>query len=158
MDAADPAAALAAALCVEEIYRGDLHIPSDSLTDVLLDVQRELREMFVDAMIAGCEAAMMLGRMRTAVRLVSQATIGYELREDVAACHIRALRRSGRRAEAERQYRRYVRLLDEQLNVAPSLALRLALFADDKGNDHGSSGNAHLMSDAHDVPKKPIDD
>lgn len=124
-DSVDPAHALEMARRAERIYAGDLYLPVGDATGYVASVQNELRELYADAMVAGGDAALTLGRERTAVRLASNALVANDLREDAVIVLIKALRASGRIAEADQQYRRYSgRLLRASGHADPSGRLR----------------------------------
>lgn len=124
-DGVDPVRALEMARRAERIYTGDLYLPASDATGYVASVQDELRELYADAMVAGGDAALALGRERTAVRLASNALVANDLREDAVIVLIKALKASGRAAEADQQYRRYSgRLLRASGHASPSGRLR----------------------------------
>lgn len=124
-DNVDHVRALEMARRAERIYVGDLYLPVSDATGYVASVQNELRELYADAMVAGGDAALALGRERTAVRLASNALSANDLREDAVIVLIKALRASGRAAEADQQYRRYSgRLLRAGGHACPSSRLR----------------------------------
>lgn len=124
-DSANPVHALEMARRAEKIYSGDLYLPASDATGYVASVQIELRELYADAMVAGGDAALALGRERTAVRLASNALVANDLREDAVIVLIKALKASGRMAEADQQYRRYSgRLLRASGHASPSGRLR----------------------------------
>ena len=124
-DSVDRMHALEMARRAEKIYAGDLYLPVNDATGYVASVQSELRELYADAMVAGGDAALALGRERTAVRLASNALVANDLREDAVIVLIKALKASGRAAEADQQYRRYSgRLLRANGHACPSGRLR----------------------------------
>lgn len=124
-DSTDPSRALEMARRAERLYVGDLYLPSVDATGFIANARSELRDLYADAMVAGGDAALSLGRERTAIRLASNALAINDLREDAVIILIRALRTSGRAVEAEQQYRRYSgRLLRANGHACPSERLR----------------------------------
>lgn len=124
-DSTDLVRALEMARRAEKIYAGDLYLPASDGTGYVASVRDELRELYADAMVAGGDAALSLGRDRTAVRLSSNALAANDLREDAVIVLIKALRASGRSVEADQQYRRYSgRLLRASGHAHPSSRLR----------------------------------
>lgn len=126
-DSDDDEATLRMARCVEKIYVGDLCLPATDATGYVAAVRDELRGLYVDAMVAGSEAALRLGQGRTATRMAKNATFVDEMREDAIIALVCALRSTGRDAEADRQYRRYAQRLARDGKGAPSRRLREAL-------------------------------
>lgn len=124
-DADDDERALELARRTEALYAGDLYLPPADATGFVAAMRDELRLLYSDAMAAGADAALQLGRMRTAARLARSALEADRLREDAVATLIRALRASGRQGEAEKCYREFVRHLAEE-GVAPSAWLTSA--------------------------------
>lgn len=125
-DEHDDTRALEMARRAEELYAGDLYLPAVDATGFVSARREELRELYADAMVAGSDAALRLGRRRTAVRLAQNALAINELREDAVIALVRGLRASGRNVEAEQQYRRYARRLMLTVKEPPSRILRRA--------------------------------
>ena len=111
----------------ERLYAGDLYLPSVDATGFIYDTREELRLLYADAMVAGAEAALRLGKSRTSTRLATNALAIDDLREDAVVALVRALKASGRAAEAEQQYRRYAGKLLRTSRRAPSKLLRRAV-------------------------------
>ena len=129
-DARDDMRALEMARRAEELYTGDLYLPAVDATGFVSARRDELRELYADAMVAGSDAALRLGRRRTAVRLAQNALAINELREDAVIALVRGLRASGRNVEAEQQYRRYARRLMLTVKEPPSRLLRRAALGE----------------------------
>ena len=108
----------------EGLYGGDLYMPSVDATGFVASTREELRRLYVDAMVAGADAALRLGRGRTAVRLATNALETDGMREDAVTSLVRALKASGRNAEADQQYRAYAARLMQAANRPPSKQLR----------------------------------
>lgn len=125
-DGTDDRTTLEMARRAERLYAGDLYLPAVDATGCVARARDELRGLYADAMVAGSDAALRLGQRRTAVRLAASALSTDELREDAAIALVRALRASGRNAEAEHQYRRFSRRLLQVAHRPPSKMLRRA--------------------------------
>ena len=120
---------------IDELYAGDLHVPSTDSTGYITACRAELRRLHADSMVAGAEAAFRLGRNHAATRFAEMALMSDDLREDAIIVLVRALRASGRAIEAERRYRAYSRRLVEKTDRPPSRMLRIAA-----GEDFGTEG------------------
>lgn len=126
-DCEDDERALRLARCVEKIYAGDLYMPSADATGFIAAAREELRGLYVDAMVAGSEAALRLGHGRTATRMARDALSVDDMREDAMIALVCALKASGRGQEADRQYRRYAQKLAQAERRRPSQRLSEAL-------------------------------
>ena len=93
--------------------------PADSSGFVELK-RAELKTLYVDAMVAGADAALRLERRRTASRLAANALAADDMREDAVIALVSALRADGRDLEADRQCRSYVRRLARKTGRSPS--------------------------------------
>lgn len=111
----------------EGLYGGDLYMPSVDATGFVASMREELRHLYVDAMVAGSDAALRLGRGRTAVRLATNALSADEMREDAVTSLVRALKASGRNAEAIQRYQAYAARLLQVADRPPSKQLRRAI-------------------------------
>lgn len=125
-DTGDDARAVAMARRAERLYVGDLYVPPVDATGYVMTTRDELRRLYGDAMVAGSDAALRLGKKRTATRLAMNALASDDMREDAVVSMVRALRASGRNVEADRQYQRYARRLMQSANRPPSRLLRRA--------------------------------
>lgn len=127
-DSVGDARACEAALRAEALYAGDLSAPA-MIEEMEFYTQKraELKRAYADAMVAGGEAALRLNKRRLAARLAANALMADELREDAAVLMIRALRQSGRGAEAMRRYQVYAKKLAQASGQVPSRQLREAL-------------------------------
>lgn len=125
-DGFDDARVVQMARRAEQLYAGDLYAPAMDATGFVAAAREELRRLYVDAMVAGADAALRLGQKRTATRLALDALSTDELREDAVIVLVRALRASGRNMEADQQYRRYARRLMQTTSRPPSRLLRRA--------------------------------
>ncbi|WP_165443476.1 BTAD domain-containing putative transcriptional regulator [Olsenella sp. Marseille-P4559] len=135
----DDERALEAVLRAEKIYAGDLFVPTRDVSGYVVARRLELRELYADAMVAGAEAALRLGRFRISARLADAATMADDLREDAAEVLIRALRASGRVFEAEQRYRRYAVRFVDRTHMPPPKRLRKAVDEGGHGEDGGSA-------------------
>ena len=124
IDGEDDATVVRVARQVEQLYVGDLYSPAADCTGFVAKCREELRSLYVDAMVAGSDAAMRLGRARTAARLAGNALEADGLREDAAIALVSSLMADGRELEAGRQYRRYARRLSQATGKSPSWRLR----------------------------------
>ena len=105
----------------------------------------ELRRLYGDAMVAGSDAALRLGKKRTATRLAMNALSSDDMREDAIVSMVRALRASGRNVEADRQYQRYARRLMQAANRPPSRLLRrVAGMAEEQGRRLGGESSVEV--------------
>lgn len=114
VESQDEVQALSMAQRAEAIYRGDLYQPAMDATGYVTATARKLRREYVDAMVAGGDAALRLGQKRTAARFASNALGVDELREDAVRILVDALRASGRSFEADQQARNYEQRLSEK--------------------------------------------
>ena len=126
----------------EKLYGGDLYMPSVDATGFVSARREELRALYADAMVAGADAAIKLGRSRTAVRMANNALSIDDMREDAVTALVRSLRASGRNAEAELQYRSYAGRLYQQAGRPPSKQLRRAM------GERGERRRSAVVSDA----------
>lgn len=133
----DDVSALEAALRAEKLYTGDLFVPTRDFTGYVVARRQELRELYADAMVAGAEAALRLGRYRISARLADAATTVDDLREDAVEVLIRSLRASGRVFEAEQRYKRYAVRFVDKTHMPPSKRLRKAISEKDLGREGG---------------------
>ena len=141
-DADEDERALALARQAEALYVGDLYLPMVDATGYIAATRDDLRRLYCDAMVAGADAALRLGRPRTAVRLTRNVLDGGDLREDAEATLVRALRESGRPLEAERAYLQFEsRLAEEGRDPSPWLLRSVGKTALPPGatDDPGSS-------------------
>ena len=123
-DCEDSARKVALARAAERIYEGDLCVPPEDATGYVGLMRAELRRTYVDAMVAGAEAALRVGERHTSVRMATSAVLADDLREDAVGALVLALRACGRDAEAERQYQSFERRLAQRENRGPSSVLR----------------------------------
>lgn len=133
-DTIDDVTAVEMARRVEGLYRGDLHVSGPDATGFVSAAKERLRVLYADAMVAGADAALRLGKRKTATRLATNATIADERREDAVVSLVQALRASGRVVEAEQHYRRYARRLAQTSERPPSRALRRAAGKGDESS------------------------
>lgn len=123
-DGEDDAEIVQMARRVERLYAGDLYVPSADRTGFIAAKREELRDLYVDAMVAGSDAALRLDRKRTAARLAANALEADAMREDAVVALASALRADGRDVEADRQCRSFVRRLAQATGSVPSWRLR----------------------------------
>lgn len=109
---------------VEKLYAGDLYAPPADRTGFVSAKRDELRTLYVDAMVAGSDAALHLGRKRTAARFASDAVAADDMREDAVIALVNALRADGRDIEADRHCRRYARRVNQVTGRPPSWRFR----------------------------------
>lgn len=123
VDGEDDAAVLQMARQVERLYAGDLYSPPADHSGFVALRREELRTLYVDAMVAGADAALRLERKRTASRFAANALAVDDMREDAVIALATALRADGRDVEADVQCRRYMRRLSQATGRAPSWRL-----------------------------------
>ena len=114
------------ALRAELLYAGDLCGLSEEIEDVLAGERSRLRTSYADAMVAGAEAALRLGKKRLAARFARNALASDRFREDAETVLQVALREGGRATEARRRYEMFVDLLAHESGRVPSRMLREA--------------------------------
>lgn len=144
-DTGDDARAVAMARRAERLYVGDLYVPPVDATGYVMTTRDELRRLYGDAMVAGSDAALRLGKKRTATRLAMNALTSDDMREDAVVSMVRALRASGRNVEADRQYQRYARRLMQSANRPPSRLLRRAAgIGEERGRRLSDEGSVEV--------------
>ena len=112
---------------------------------------RALEELRVAALEERIEADLEAGRHAVVASELSSLVSRYPLRERLRGQLILALYRGGRQAEALAAYREARRMLDEELGIEPSPALRdleLAILRHDPTLDLRPSARAALMPEA----------
>lgn len=125
-DNIDDVRAVEMARRAEQLYKGDLFVPPMDATGFVASLRERLRVLYADAMVAGADAALRLGKRRTAARLAGNALLADDQREDAEIAMVQALRASGRNAEADQHYRRYAHRLAKTAQREPSRLLRRA--------------------------------
>ena len=122
---------------VEELYRGNLVVPTRDSMGVVAARSEELNTMFADAMVAGSRAAHALGLKMMACRFARRAHEADSMREDAVRVLVVALCAAGRQVEAERMFEAYVGVVVDRTRMPPSRTLRedvRALFAQMRKN------------------------
>lgn len=109
---------------LEEGYPGNIVMPPDDPTGIFSRCHDELASLYVDAMLAGYEAALRTGRVTTAVRLARNASRGDSLREDAEEGVVRSLVAAGRAREARLHYESFARRLVTMAGTPPSTHMR----------------------------------
>ena len=109
---------------LEGRYTGNIAIPPSDPTGIFSKCHRDVAGLYSDAMVAGSEAAMRLGKATVSVRLARNAANIDPLREDVEECVVRALITAGRTREARFHYESYARKIISSMGVPPSSRLR----------------------------------
>jgi len=109
---------------LEGCFPGNIVMPSSDPTGLFSRCHHEIATLYADAMVAGSEAALRLGRATVAVRLARNAATTDPLREDVEEGVVRALIAAGRTREARLHYESYARKVIATLGVPPSARLR----------------------------------
>lgn len=114
------------ALCreIEDIYRGDLFVPPTDGMGLMGARARELRSLYVDAMIVGARAAVSLGMKTMACRFAHKAFDADDLREDGMRTLVTALCSAGRHVEAQKAFERFVGRVVDFTRQPPSRRLR----------------------------------
>lgn len=108
----------------DELYKGDLYLPSFDATGVFEARRERLRRLHSDAMIAGAEAALRLGKPREALWFAHDAEEPGSAREDVTNCLMQAYVDLGRPLDAEREYLDYAEKVIEGTSMPPSARIR----------------------------------
>ena len=106
------------------LYEGDLYVPPMDAEGTIERRRKELRNLYVDVLVSGAEAAFRNGSLRLAIRLCEQALLVDDAREDANACLVNSLYACGRINEAHDRTRAFnmrvgARLKDRQ-NPNPS--------------------------------------
>lgn len=114
------------ALCreIEDLYKGDLYIPTMDGMGIMQTRSTELRMLFADAMISGARAALRLDMRILACRFARRAHEADDVREDAIRILVAALCAAGRHVEAERYYERFVGRVVDLTRRPPSRLLR----------------------------------
>lgn len=120
----DPATTIRAARRAEELYGGDLCRPTVDASGLISARRVELRSLYVDALVAGADAALQTGRDGLAVSFGREAVCADDMREDAFMAYMRALKASGRGAEASAEYEKYARRVVRVRKLPPSRELR----------------------------------
>lgn len=147
-DSMDDVHAVEMARRVEQLYRGDLVVPSVDATGYVTSLRDKFRALYADAMVAGAGAALRLGKRRTAARFANNALLADDKREDAVIVLVQALRASGRTAEAEQHYRRFARRLAQASQQPTSQLLRLAAGEGRSGGSAKAAAPAERVSRA----------
>lgn len=122
---------------VEELYRGNLVVPTRDSMGVVAARSEELNGMFADAMVSGSRAAHALGLKMMACRFARRAHEADPMREDAVRVLVVALCAAGRQVEAEQMFEAYIGQVVDQTRMPPSRTLRedvRALFAQMRRN------------------------
>ena len=117
---------LIVALCrdIEDLYRGPLFVPPTDGVGIVGARARELQGLYVDAMVAGAEAAMRADMKPVSCRFARKAHEGDNMREDAVRVLLVALCEAGRQVEAEQAYEHYVSCVVDVTRRPPSRGLR----------------------------------
>ncbi len=109
---------------LESKFPGNIVIPPSDPTGTFAKCHDELAALYADAMVAGSEAAVRIGKATVAVRLARNASSASPLREDIEECILKALIAAGRMQEARSHYETYARNAIAEAGVPPSTRLR----------------------------------
>lgn len=109
---------------IEELYKGDLFVPSTDGIGLVERRSRELRELYADAMIAGSDAATHLGMKMLACRFARRAHSADDMREDAVRALVVSFCAAGRQLEAQRCYEGYASKVINMTRRPPSRGLR----------------------------------
>ena len=112
------------ASAMERLYAGGVDENLVLLGRAIGERAADLRNQYVDAVVAAGEAALRLGKTKLAVRYAMDAFRQGSLREDVMILLARALKAAGRGFEVRDYYGRFVRALMDERGDAPSDALQ----------------------------------
>ncbi|MGI6230654.1 MAG: AfsR/SARP family transcriptional regulator [Tractidigestivibacter sp.] len=140
----------------EDLYSGDLFVPSVDASGYVAARREELRSLYADVMVAGAEAATRLGRNRVAARLADSATSVDEYREDAIMALVNALKASGRGYEAEQRYHRYaLRSLELQ---KPSVGRKPRIFQQPDGPEPLKPGEPDAARQGENSQESPTNE
>lgn len=123
-DDGDDLACVRACCELEGRFPGNIVVPPSDPTGTFAKCHDELAALYADAMIAGSEAAVRIGKATIAVRLARNASSVSPLREDIEECILKALITAGRIQEARSHYEAYARNAIAEAGVPPSTRLR----------------------------------
>jgi DNA-binding SARP family transcriptional activator len=118
------------------------------LNEIVLGVQEERLELMVA-----------LGRHTAAVTELAALTSAHPVRERLRALHMKALSRSGRRADALQVYTDTRRVMVDELGIEPGSELRdlhQRLLAVDEPRPQPSAQQAHVPPPAQQPSRRPI--
>lgn len=116
-----------AAQRIDAIYRGDLYVPIQDVSGVMVTRAREYRKLYTDVMVLAAESALRLGKRRLSTHFAETANLCDAGREDAVCALISALKASGRADEAIRCYRAYTKRIARAHKRPPSMELRTAI-------------------------------
>lgn len=120
---------LATCARIQELYHGDLFVPSVDGAGIIEQRRIELRELYTDAMVLASSRALDLARPSLAVRYARIASEADPLREDAEIALVKALGASGRRMDAEHSYQEFAERMVGDMKRPPSRELRAAYQA-----------------------------
>ena len=92
----------------QDLYGGDLYISGMNPGSAMGRRRLELRNLYVDVLVAGAEAAFRSGSMRLSILLSEQALLVDELREDANSCLVDSLYSCGRSNEARDRAKQFL--------------------------------------------------
>lgn len=146
---------------IEQVYHGDLFVPSVDGAAIIEQRRQQLRDLYTDAMVLASTSALAVGRAPLAVHYAKVACTSDPLREDAEIALVRALGVSGRRVDAERSYQEFAERIVGGMKRPPSRELRDAYREVMEGTEGGSSHVEDVTFDGDeghpDVPEDDVD-
>ena len=107
-----------------KIYAGDLYCPANESTGLMILRREELRNIFVDSMLAATRAALRLGLGPKAAEFSRKAKSYAPLREDVMMARMQALHMTGRTSECAAEYEQFFRTMVVSTGEPPAAIVR----------------------------------
>ena len=107
-----------------DLYRGDLYVPSDADQGFFAARARELRDIYVDALVSGTDTVLSSGYAREALWLAKSAAMADARRQDTILRLLQAQVLAREFREAKGVYERYARYAVDVLDVLPSKEMR----------------------------------
>lgn len=107
-----------------KVYGGDLYCPANESTGTMILRREELRNIFVDSMLAATRAALRLGLGPKAAEFSRKAKSYAPLREDVMMARMQALHMTGRSSECAAEYEQFFRTMVVSTGEPPAAVVR----------------------------------
>jgi DNA-binding SARP family transcriptional activator len=107
-----------------DLYRGGLYVPSDVDQGFFAARARELRDIYVDALVSGTDTVLSSGYAREALWLAKSAAMADARRQDTILRLLQAQVLAREFREAKGVYERYARYAVDVLDVLPSKEMR----------------------------------
>jgi DNA-binding SARP family transcriptional activator len=107
-----------------DLYRGGFYVPEDVDQSFFAARARELRDIYVDALVSGTDAVLGAGYAREALWLAKSAAMADPRRQDTILRLLQAQVLAREFHEAKGVYERYTRYVVDALDMLPSKEMR----------------------------------